>query len=1507
MLGAVEGEPLVYAENSPAANISNTITVADEDSEAMLSATIKITGNYSDNQDRLVFPANHPHLLSSYNTTTGELTLTRKNTGSDFSVGVFQEALRNVGYLNTELVNPSTALRTVAFTVKDELGLSSNPVTRNISISLVNDPPTLENIEKEPVILSISSIIQISNTIIISDDDGGDIVSATVKITQNFIPGEDILSFNPIESNFPITGVPNNDNGELTLSGNTSIENYIKALRYVNYINIRSPRTSANRLITFSVRDADGNRSNEQSRFILIGTSNAPPSIIDFEKNLQEDNELIFTANDFGGAYFDETANPIELRINSTPQHGTLEFDGNVIGDNEIGEDGFLLNPTEIGNLVYIPEENYNGTDNFKWNARDSTSFAANDAFVDIIISPINDEPVISAPSNLEVNEDELTIVPEIFVEDPDAGNGLLTVTITLDTGSISLSEISGLTFTIGDGDLDSTMEFNGTLSNINNAFNTLAYLSPANYSGSLEMQITVKDNGNSGTGGNLADIKLISIEILPVNDPPIISELGSEDLAYTENDPALQITSTLSLEDVDNPKDAVTNAIITISEGYINPGEELLTFTPSDGITGSQEENVLTLAGNASLEAYQNVLRTLHYENQSNNPTDATRTITIQVIDEKDGESNIASININVTPVNDVPVLANIEEEALPYYEGQTSVQVTSTLEANDPDAENIVGATIQISENYIAGEDSLSIDGLINLTATWDSATGTLTITGADTEAQYQNAIRSVNYHNLSENPNTAPRTISFQINDASNQSVVVFRTLTIIPNDPPVVTSFEKSTDEDTSIMFATEDFSEQYTDDNIPTEGLIEILIVSLPPNGSLSLGETEITSAQLDTLRIDAELLGDLSYIPDPNFNGMDSLSWKGSDGIKASLDAAMITITVNPVNDAPIVENFSKAGYEDTVFTFTAEEFNNHYSDVENDVMQKIIIRGLPMHGVLRLNGIELSMNAEISTGNLGNLEYAPELNFNGEDSILWSAADPFSVSDTATLALSIAPVNDAPEVASFTKTSNDNSNIPFTLADFTDHFTDVEDEELQSIVITSLPANGTLTLDANPIAQNDTIGREDLDRLVYIPNADFINGKDEFGWNASDNSLFASQAAIVNLIIGTGVSDFEIAIDEDSTFEFTADLFAANFNNANGALSEIRIDLLPVNGTLALSGAEITEGQVIPQAQIANLVYTPDSDFNGTDSLFWNGGSGDGFAPENAKITITVNPVNDAPEITTNIEDQLILVNQSTDSLMFSISDVDNDTEDLIISVTSDNEDLVPNQAENISFEIDETQQYRLDITPLADATGSAIITISVSDGNLSTEHSFKLDVYIDLLEVNAGVDIEILEGESATITAEITGGDEPFEITWTCDQDECAIDDNTQSTIQVSPLQTTTYFIEVEEAKGLIARDTITVTVTPRPTALDIPTGFTPDGVEPNNLWIIDDIEFFDNVVVEVYNRYGSQVFRSEGYSQPWDGTYNGDILPVGTYYYVVKIDNGNQVYKGSVVILR
>jgi len=100
-----------------------------------------------------------------------------------------------------------------------------------------------------------------------------------------------------------------------------------------------------------------------------------------------------------------------------------------------------------------------------------------------------------------------------------------------------------------------------------------------------------------------------------------------------------------------------------------------------------------------------------------------------------------------------------------------------------------------------------------------------------------------------------------------------------------------------------------------------------------------------------------------------------------------------------------------------------------------------------------------------------------------------------------------------------------------------------------------------------------------------------------------------------------------------------------------------------------------------------------------------------------------------------------------------------------------------------------------------------------------------------------------------------------------------------------------------------------TFTITVNPSPLAASVvvPNAFTPNNDGVNDTWNIKNIYLYPNNTVDIFNRYGQKVYSAINYGTPWDGTYKGETLPTGTYYYVIDLKNGTRALSGYVALIR
>lgn len=116
-----------------------------------------------------------------------------------------------------------------------------------------------------------------------------------------------------------------------------------------------------------------------------------------------------------------------------------------------------------------------------------------------------------------------------------------------------------------------------------------------------------------------------------------------------------------------------------------------------------------------------------------------------------------------------------------------------------------------------------------------------------------------------------------------------------------------------------------------------------------------------------------------------------------------------------------------------------------------------------------------------------------------------------------------------------------------------------------------------------------------------------------------------------------------------------------------------------------------------------------------------------------------------------------------------------------------------------------------------------------------------------------------------------------------------------------------TTLYVLQSEDLNGCVNSDTVKIEVIDD-FKLSPNNIITPDGNGINDTWIIQNIENYSSCNVNVFDRTGSLVFTKKSYNNDWNGeNMNGDILPDGTYYYVISFEEKDVVYKGSISILR
>jgi hypothetical protein len=314
-----------------------------------------------------------------------------------------------------------------------------------------------------------------------------------------------------------------------------------------------------------------------------------------------------------------------------------------------------------------------------------------------------------------------------------------------------------------------------------------------------------------------------------------------------------------------------------------------------------------------------------------------------------------------------------------------------------------------------------------------------------------------------------------------------------------------------------------------------------------------------------------------TYIPDPNFFGTDSFTFRVTDGLLWS-EPATYEFIVTPVNDAPVADDQSLTTDEDASASVVLTG-----SDVEMSALSFVVLAE-PTNGVL--------------SGIAPNLTYTPNSNFNGSDSFTFKVNDGTSDSAAATVSIIVTAVNDAPVANNQSVTTDEDAGASIVLTG-----SDIDMSAL-SFALLTVPANGTLSGTAP--------------NLTYTPNSNF-NGSDSFTFKVNDGTS-DSAAATVSIIV-TAVNDTPTANNQSLTTDEDASASIV-LTGSDVEMSALSFAVLagPANGTLS--------------GTAPNLTYTPNANFNGSDAFTFKVNDGAANSPV-ATVTLAVSAVNDAPVAT--------------------------------------------------------------------------------------------------------------------------------------------------------------------------------------------------------------------------------------------------------------------------------
>ncbi|MGD9722530.1 MAG: beta strand repeat-containing protein [Pirellulales bacterium] len=509
-----------YTENAAASTVDGGLTVADTDSADLYSAKVAITGNFDPTQDVLSFTPSGG-ITGSYSAITGELKLWGTATPAQY-----QTVLQSVKYQNTS-DNPTTATRTISFSVRDNADVKSNVATRNVTLTAVNDAPALSVPGAQIVGLNHDLTFSSVNGNLISISDV-DVQSGNMTLTMSVPVGQGTLTL------ATLAGLTGSGDGTNSISYSGTLAALNTALNGLVYHSPASPQG-----VSLSVGiDDQGNtgtggaQSDSDSVSITVtNIANSPPVVtttvaaLAYTENatLAVDNGLTVTDSDHANL----VGATVAVTSNYVVGQDVLAF------TNQLGITGSFDAPSGVLTLTgssskanyqtALRSVTYNNTSDLPSTLARVVTFRASDgvdlsspATRTINITSVNDAPVNTAPGQQSFAKNTTRVFGatggnQISFSDVDSGGNNEQITLTSANGTITLATLTGLS---GSGNGTGSLTYSGSIANLNTALNGLTFTPTLNFTGATSIVFTSNDLGNTGTPGAQSTVSNIPIQI---------------------------------------------------------------------------------------------------------------------------------------------------------------------------------------------------------------------------------------------------------------------------------------------------------------------------------------------------------------------------------------------------------------------------------------------------------------------------------------------------------------------------------------------------------------------------------------------------------------------------------------------------------------------------------------------------------------------------------------------------------------------------------------------------------------------------------------------------------------------------------------------------------------------------------------------------------------------------------------------------------------------------------
>ncbi|HCE3448276.1 TPA: tandem-95 repeat protein, partial [Vibrio parahaemolyticus] len=912
---------------------------------------------------------------------------------------------------------------------------------------------------------------------------------------------------------------------------------------------------------TLTVRDTDtpedqltvSLENNSNGYFVLVGnevklTQAGVDAVNNDELNLK-DLTISASVSDGVNPTASDSDSLVVNRVNDAPtvenaiadQVLSEDFDAYTIDLNEVFKDSDSSLEFSVSGNNSIQISIVSGvatiTPTADWNGKETITFTAKDPSGESVSQTVN-----------------FTVAPVVDIEADSAD-------VVEDTPTI-INVLGNDTFESTDKvvslDADNGPK-NGTV--IVNNDGTVTYTPDDNYVGEDTFTYIV-------TSGGMSESTTVEVNVTPVNDAPV----AKDDIATTQEDTAVTIDVLPNDTDVDGDKLSIQSATVPEAQGKVEIVDGKLVFTPAENFNGDAEITYTVTDGSLTDQATVKVT-----VNAVNDTPEVESNIADQTLAEDftpysidlnnafsdvDGELTFSvsgNSNIQVAIVNGIATFTPTAD-----WSGSEALTFTAT----DPSGESVsqtVNFTVASVADIVADKATVVEDTptIIKVLGN-DTFEGTDKVVSLDTNNGPANGTVSVNPDgSVTYTPNDnyhGTDSFTYIVTSGGVSESAIVEVNVTPANDAPVAKDDIATTQEDTAV-----------TIDVLPNDTDVD--------GDKLSIESVSVPKEQGTVEVVDGKLV----FTPAENFNGDAEITYTVTDG--ALTDQATVKVTVNAVNDTPVVESNIADQTLAEDFTPYTIDLNTAFSDVDN-------VDGELTFSVSGNSNIQVAIVNGIAT-------ITPTADWNGSETLTFTATDPSGESVSQPVNFTVAPVADI--VADKATVVEDTSTVIKVLGNDTFE----GDGKVVSLDTNNGPANGTVSV--NPDGS-----------VTYTPN-DNYQGTDSFTYIVTSGGVSESTTVSVDV---TPVNDAPVAKDDTAITDEDTPVTIDVLPNDNG------ID----GDKLSIQSASVPEAQGKVEIVDGKLVFTPAENFNGDAEITYT--VTDGELTDAAKVTVTVNPVNDAPTI---------------------------------------------------------------------------------------------------------------------------------------------------------------------------------------------------------------------------------------------------------------------------------